>query len=364
MHSVTSNITTLLTSIDKTLVEEIEKDSNTIIEMVLRSFKEHEDLETLTNNHPIHLIKSILTNHILFIRNEFELQDSFAIVEHFIWEFSTYHKVGFPFNFFKYFIKYIIEAFQEQNEKIYQPIIKFYQYILEEYTYLVSNAKTFTNNEITPINESVYKSFFASLLEPSIAKATQVSCDFIKEPKDIKVFWEHIILPSLYNIGAKWANGEISVGQEHTATSICQRVMSFHYSKILNKIENKKNIIVTTSPRELHQVGAVMISDILELNGYEVDYFSSDVQVDEIIATIKQKKVQDIVISTTLISNLDATNRLINDLTKCDSIDNLKFYLGGQAYKSNNKSFKNIESITYINDIEQLLHLLGEEDAK
>ena len=210
-------------------------------------------------------------------------------------------------------------------------------------------------------NYSLEINFFVdALLEPSMTKAISISKEYIKNNEDIKSFWEQIIVPSMHEIGKKWADNEITVGEEHTATSICQRVMVEHYEKILsNSAVNRRKIIVTLSPNELHVLGARIVADLLELNGYDVHFLDSNSTYEELLNLIKKENIKEIIISTTLISNLDSTENLISEL-KLALKERIKFYVGGQAYKASSEIKTNADF--YIKDMDSLLKELEKEN--
>ena len=202
--------------------------------------------------------------------------------------------------------------------------------------------------------------FIDALLEPSMTKAISISKEYIKNNEDIKSFWEQIIVPSMHEIGKKWADNEITVGEEHTATSICQRVMVEHYEKILsNSAVNRRKIIVTLSPNELHVLGARIVADLLELNGYDVHFLDSNSTYEELLNLIKNENIKEIIISTTLISNLNSTENLISDL-KLAIKEKIKFYVGGQAYKASSEI--KTKADFYIKDMDSLLKELEKEN--
>ena len=210
-------------------------------------------------------------------------------------------------------------------------------------------------------NYSLEINFFVdALLEPSMTKAISISKEYIKNNEDIKSFWEQIIVPSMHEIGKKWADNEITVGEEHTATSICQRVMVEHYEKILsNSAVNRRKIIVTLSPNELHVLGARIVADLLELNGYDVHFLDSNSTYEELLNLIKNENIKEIIISTTLISNLNSTENLISDL-KLAIKEKIKFYVGGQAYKASSEI--KTKADFYIKDMDSLLKELEKEN--
>ena len=105
MDNIIKNISHQINNIEDKTIEIFSKDLETIIDIVVQKFSEQENLPVLTNNYSLEFVKSLVSNHLYFIKNELDFKDSQTIFEHFVWEFSTYHKMGIPFNFFQYLIQ-------------------------------------------------------------------------------------------------------------------------------------------------------------------------------------------------------------------------------------------------------------------
>ncbi len=205
----------------------------------------------------------------------------------------------------------------------------------------------------------IFNSFYNSLIEANLEKAINLSKEFIKSDNDIVYFWEKVILPSLYKIGKEWEDENITVGEEHVATSICQRVMSEHYSKILKHIKKRKNILVTTGSFELHEVGARMLSDILELKAYDVTFLSSTSSFEEIMKSIYDEDIDFIIISSTIISNIPKVFDLSKKIKESYVGEKMPIIiLGGQAFFRDKSSQKTDYADYYIKNVDDLLSLL------
>ena len=300
------------------------------------------------------VLEPILINHIYFIKEAIQSKNSELIINQLIWEIKSYTKMKVPNLFFFKILEYFILTLENRFESNYYDLTNIYKYILSIFHLLVIEAKKKVNEKKFDEYKELIEKLTSSLIEPSISKAILISNNFIKEKEDIKIFWEKIILPAMYKIGYKWSNGEITVGQEHTATSICQRVMSMHYDKILNINFIKESIIVAISPKELHQVGARMLADILELNNYNVYFFDSNLTSEKLSETIDKESIRNVILSTTLVSNIEATNKLIEEL-KQKYQNKIKIYVGGQAYSSNKYLIENTNADIYASNTEVLL---------
>lgn len=364
MNELLNTIEKLLSEIDSKTIKVFEDNIDLFTHDAYEKYEQTDELNALTNNCPLEFIEPLIEHHCNFFSEAFKINNSKVVFDHLIWEFSTYHKLGLPFNFFRSLFSVYITILEEKKFlHDFTMIINFYEYLLENFDHLISSAKSFKHQEILPANyQEIHKEFINALLTPNMTEAIEISNKFIQSKGDVKLFWEYIILPSMYNLGIKWSNGLISVGQEHTATSICQRVMSLHYDKILDHDFDAKKVIVTTSPKEMHQIGARMVADLLEMNNFDVYYIGSDSTIEDIVQTIINEDICDIVISTTLVANIDSTKYLIENIKQMVPDKNLIFYAGGQAYNASLNPVELIGVNYYVADVEELLKLLREND--
>ena len=348
----------LLSSIDTNVYTSYKKHLPFFVEYVNNAIKQRDDLSILIGLNPFTLVEMNHTNHADFMYNIFLTKDVQNIHDTYIWAYQTYHAKGFNFRYF--YLELIVwrESFVAHNKKSLTPIIELYTYLISLHDYFVQHATSTHHKTPKNIDENIYNKFLNAILKPDINEAISVSNDFIKTDEDIKSFWEHIILPALYSIGNKWASAEISVGEEHTATSICQRVMTEHYSKIIKHIQNSKKILVTTSPNELHEVGARMLADILELNGYDITFLSSHSTTEEKLNIIELEEIEFVIISTTIVSNIVKTQDIIVQIRDRFKDNCPTIIIGGQAFIKNSNASKLIKADYVIQSVNEVLKLL------
>jgi|GEM_PF-284049 len=347
-------LTRILNEVDSVAFMNI-KNEKVITLIFSKLFDNNKNNNLFSNDYSDDYIKSLISNHLYFLIELIKINDITTICNHLRWEVKTYSKMGFSHLFFKSMYLYIIETLKQIGEQTHSNSIELYKYILENFEHLLVTEEIIIKNGITPSKNNLLEDFINSLLEPNLSKAISISKESVKDKKDLKIFLEHIILPALYSIGSKWSNAEITVGQEHTATSICQRIMSIHYEKILDCEFNQKKILVSVSPKELHEIGARMISDLLEINGYDTYFFGASSSFSEIIETIEEENIDSVLISTTLVSNLNSTNEMIKKIKEHNK--DIQIFVGGQAYKFST-NLDNRDLNTYISSFDELLNIL------
>ena len=85
-----------------------------------------------------------------------------------------------------------------------------------------------------------------------------------------------IIFPSLVEIGELWAQGEMSIAEEHMCTEITKSAMSLIAQKVKHKNPNDLKAVLACVKDETHYLGAKMFSDFLTWDGWKCDFLGQD----------------------------------------------------------------------------------------
>lgn len=147
----------------------------------------------------------------------------------------------------------------------------------------------------------------------------------------VKAF-DLIISKSLFELGMLWEKGEISVDQEHIASS-----------KVIESIINLKNLfepkrkrkikfIITSLEGDIHEIPLRIIDFILTYEGYDVIYVGANTPYSDIIKAIEREKPKFLIISAVYITDKKKFEKSINILDKnCKEI-NCILFIGGPMY--------------------------------
>jgi len=91
---------------------------------------------------------------------------------------------------------------------------------------------------------------------------------------------ERVIGPALYQIGADWAAGGLTIGTEHRATAICERLIAVRARQPQGR---PRGVAVTaTPPGDRHGLPALMATACLREDRWLVHHLASDIPVAEV----------------------------------------------------------------------------------
>jgi methanogenic corrinoid protein MtbC1 len=105
-------------------------------------------------------------------------------------------------------------------------------------------------------------------------------------------------------IGRLWQEDRITIAQEHMATAISQVVLSHVYQYADAPKANGKKLIVACVEGELHDFPARLVSDALDLAGFEVRYLGASVPTEGLLELLESEAPDLLVLSATMTFNV------------------------------------------------------------
>lgn len=92
-----------------------------------------------------------------------------------------------------------------------------------------------------------------------------------------------IFQPTAYDIGRLWQVNRLSVAQEHLATAIIERHMGEMHPLFRPTRSRPHTLVLGCVDKELHRVGARMVADFFEADGWQVHYLGASVPAETLI---------------------------------------------------------------------------------
>jgi methanogenic corrinoid protein MtbC1 len=364
-NSLATQFRNVLTGISAETIESYEHAMTALIDTVNKAMQQREDLGDLIGPNPVELMFENHTNHAHFMLTQLRLKSAKVLLEGIFWAYHTYTNRGFSPNYFPIELATWKTAIMNRIESHHaESIMAVYQLMIDHHRdFLFFSQQPSSPIEIEEALLEYFKRYLEALLVPNMQKAMEVSREYIQTVWDIPNWWERVISPSMYEIGRLWADGEITVGQEHIATSITQRVISMYYPLILELPRTKGAVIVAVSPEELHEIGARMVADMLEMHGWDVYYTGANTPQESLIDLIHSQQAHFLCISTTLPSHLLHVEQIIKKVRAETFEQPVHVLVGGQAYMGDPDLWKTIGADGFVLNASQSVNYLQAHQA-
>jgi methanogenic corrinoid protein MtbC1 len=91
-----------------------------------------------------------------------------------------------------------------------------------------------------------------------------------------------VLAPALTEVGERWAAGELTVAQEHLATSTVRAAMQRLLADV--RADVRGVAVLACVPGEQHEIGLLMLAVLMRADGWQVAYLGADTPVPDAVA--------------------------------------------------------------------------------
>ena len=149
----------------------------------------------------------------------------------------------------------------------------------------------------------------------------------------IDAIYADVITPAMRELGRMWHLNQVTVGQEHYCTAVAQMVMAQLFPQIFDgSTAHAGRILSVCAAGELHEIGARMIADLFEMNGWDTVFLGADVPKSSVIDTLVATDADVLALSVTLGANLGFASELIAAVRGEPACSGVKVLVGGAAF--------------------------------
>jgi MerR family transcriptional regulator, light-induced transcriptional regulator len=173
--------------------------------------------------------------------------------------------------------------------------------------------------------------YVQALLQGARRPVANVVLGAFEQGHAILDLYADVLQVAMYEIGCLWQTNRITVAEEHTATAITQYVLARLYERMRPADVERGRALVTGVAGELHQLGANMIADALEADGWDVRFLGSHMPDTGILKAVQDHQADVVGISATMLFNVGQVRRLINGLRSQEPVP--KVVVGGAAFR-------------------------------
>jgi methanogenic corrinoid protein MtbC1 len=260
-------------------------------------------------------------------------EDTLLMHRYHKWLYRVYYYRNVDLDFF-YFLNMLFKEkyllYIDKNTSLL--IDTYFDFITQKHQEFKNSA--YLRSNLLEINDEVHE--FTKLLLDANKEGV---CDILKSKintlNDFLEFYNSTIAGSMKHIGYLWEVGDISVAEEHIASTTLHEATL----KIIHSISplDPKNlqIMLSSAPNELHSLGVEVASLIFEKLGYKVINLGVNIPAKEIVRAISINQPSCVILSATLTNSLVDIFSIIQELhlNKLNFDSELKIGIAGGAFE-------------------------------
>lgn len=338
-----------------------------LTQYVNRTLASEPGIHELIGNNPLEVMYENHRHHGAFMATVFNIVHYELLAKTIPWVYRAYHGHGFSYDYFPLELKTWCRAVEE---RISTPSMKavqaVYQWMIDIHEDMIAASKSELPFEM-PVDEDWLeskKAFTAALLQGDHRRCLDLAETVVTTHDDVTRFYLQILQPVMYEIGVLWERGEISVATEHLASAIVGRVMATLNPRRYEAPLSKGKIIITASPNEFHEIGAWMLSDVLEQDGWEVRYLGANMPAADLIDMVTAYQPDVLAISVTMPFNVDKVRDLIGEFRNDPKTESLKIIVGGHVFNDINKLWQMVGADGFASNLDEAVRIIGEWSSR
>ncbi len=191
-----------------------------------------------------------------------------------------------------------------------------------------------------------YSTFLKFLKAEDKANAVKFALGLLERNEiSIEDLYLDILAPSLSLFNCEERDEDICIWKEHFRTSVIRTILESCYIYVLKRIENKPKskvtVMVLTPAFEYHEIGAIMNTHFMLIEGLDAYYIGANTPKVEIISAIRAYQPQFVALSVTNPYNIVVTKQTTDEIKRF--FPEVGIILGGQAFKEAH----NVQHLSY-----------------
>ena len=322
--------------------------------------RKHEAFQELIRQHGIEWSKLLEYTHydLSILANALASSSPEVFKEYVEWAAVLFESNSIPLDFLKKNIEITEEVLRSFLSSEHQALLGKY---LEAGVSAIGEHAALqpTHIDLTLPHGGLAEKYLTALLAADRDGASHLILDSYRNGVSIGDIYLQVLQPVQYEIGRLWHTGEISVAQEHFASSVTQFVMSQLYPFICAKKrgEAKGVIVAVCVSGELHEIGIRMVADFFEMEGWSTHFLGANMPVNDIVETLHTHKADLLAVSASMSSNVVKAKKLMTAV-RSSQAHSTKVMVGGYAFNSVPDLWKQVGADYYAENAESALRIV------
>jgi methanogenic corrinoid protein MtbC1 len=181
---------------------------------------------------------------------------------------------------------------------------------------------------------SVASSYLTALMQGSRRDAMQIVVDALDRGTPVRDLYREVFEPVQHEIGRLWQLNQITVAQEHFCTAATQHIMTQLYGRLFGGAKKERRAVAMCVGSELHEIGLRIITDLLELDGWQTWYLGASVPPAAAVQLCVDQRADVLLVSATLPPHIAQVAEVIRIFRTRPELAQAKVLVGGRAFRN------------------------------
>lgn len=213
----------------------------------------------------------------------------------------------------------------------------------------LSSALAALGREIEPETEALSPSepagrlglqYIAACLDAEPERATAMLLGALDDGMSAEDLYCKVLLPTEKEVGQLWHVGEISIAEERLVTETTFRVATLIAARCTPDQTLGKRMLAAAVPGNAHEFGLRVVTDLFALAGWRCLFLGSNVPSADIAQAVEAYRVDLVVLTATLTTQLGAVATSIADIKRLSPA--VKVLVGGYPFDEMPETWRDV----------------------
>jgi methanogenic corrinoid protein MtbC1 len=195
------------------------------------------------------------------------------------------------------------------------------------------------------------RQYLDGLLHNDRHTSSHLILEAVQKGISVKSIYSQVFQRTQREIGRLWQTNQISVAQEHFCTAATQMVMSQLYPYMFTGERKDRRMVVACVGGELHEIGARMVADFFEMDGWDTFFLGASTPPDGILKMVQDCQADVLALSATMSFHVSKVAGIISDL-RADPSSRTRVLVGGYPFNLSPDLWRKVGADGYAPDAE------------
>ncbi len=295
--------------------------------------------------------------HLTYLIESLQVQAPTLFMEYLDWVQELFSGLNFPDDVLLVSLRCLQQAIEElpDADLQVQPVLELLTQAQERLAQGVHETPSYLTGD-RPIDR-LARDYLDALLRANRREALNLILNAWRSGVTIKELYRDVFERTQREIGRLWQTNCINVAQEHYCTAATQAIMSQLYPYLFTGEHKERRAITCCVSGELHEIGARMVADYLEMEGWDSYFFGANTPQESLLQSVAELKPQLVAISATMTFHVSRAAELIRALRATKGGEHLPVLVGGYVFNLAPDLWRKLGADGYAPDAEGALTL-------
>jgi methylmalonyl-CoA mutase cobalamin-binding domain/chain len=187
--------------------------------------------------------------------------------------------------------------------------------------------------DLQTVRKPLANQYLGALLATDRQRAQLLIRQALDSGLRIEDLYLQVFQPCQLEVGRLWQLRQASVGQEHYCTAVTQSIMGHLYQSMFHTPRLGHTAVIACVGNELHEMGARMVADFLELAGWNTIFLGANTPTSSIVQMANREHADLVCLSTTLTMHLHLVVEAIHALRTDSNGRKVPIVVGGYPFQ-------------------------------